>query len=208
MNETVTQQVQKAIAEGRRVQEAVHDIALKALARHELDFEAMRKVTREAVDAVREAAGHQDIAVKDAAKQAIGGIDHALAHAAEALKLSIQEASSRTEKFSREDLAKARADLAELERMFVETLGEAARAARGTAKATLEDLARHAETSGTAVGRQLRESAALSGQFAEAARKQFESGIKAVAASSALIARAAAGVLAGIADTLESKRKH
>lgn len=203
----VAKEVEGAIREGQRIQEAVRDITLKALTQRELDFAAMRKVTREALEAVREAAGRHDADVKEATKQAVQGVDQALAHAAEALKLSLQEAGSRAEKFSREDLARARANLADLEKMFVDTLGEAAKAARGAAKATLEELARHAESSGTAVGRQLRESAAFSGQVAHAMREQFRAGMEAAATTGAVFSRAAAGVLAGIADALDPKNK-
>lgn len=203
----VGKEVEGAIREGQRIQESVRDITLKALTQRELDFAAMRKVTREALDAVREAAGRHDANVKEATRQAVHGVDQALAHAAEALKLSLQEAGNRAEKFSREDLAKARANLGDLEKMFVDTLGEAAKAARGAAKATLEDLARHAESSGTAVGRQLRESAELSGQMAHAMREQFRAGMEAAATTGAVFSRAAAGVLAGIADALDPKHK-
>jgi hypothetical protein len=207
MNETIDQQVDKAITEGRRVQEAVQQITLKALTQGRLDLEAMRKVTGDAVAAVREAATRQDAHARSAAEEAAQGIERALGQAAEALKLSIQEASGRAGKFSSEDLAKARADMAAVEKMYVDTLSEAAHAARGAAKATLEDLARHAEASGTAIGRQLRESAGLSGEAADAVRKQFDAGLNAAAASSATFTRAAAGVLAAIADTLERKQK-
>ena len=203
MNETIEQQVDKAIAEGRRVQEAVQQITLKALTQGRLDLEAMRKVTGDAVAAVREAATRQDAHVTNAAKEAARGIERALAQAAEALKLSIQEASGRAGKFASEDLAKARADMAAVEKMFVDTLSEAAQAARGAAKATLQDLAHHAEAGGTAIGRQLRESADLSGEVADAVRNQFDAGLKAAAASSAMFTRAAAGVLAAVADRLE-----
>ena len=49
----VGKEVEGAIREGQRIQEAVRDITLKALTQRELDFAAMRKVTREALDAVR-----------------------------------------------------------------------------------------------------------------------------------------------------------
>ena len=133
MNGTIQQQVNQAIAEGLRVQQAVQQIVLKALAEGRLDLDAMRKVTGDALAAVRVAEPGS------AAKDAVRGIESALAHAA--------------------DLAKVRADVAAVEKMFVATLSQAADAARGAAKATLEDLARHAEASGTAIGRQLRESA-------------------------------------------------
>jgi hypothetical protein len=207
MIDNVGEQVQKAMAEGRRVQEAVQQITLKALTERQLDFAAMRKVTGEAIDAVREAATTHGDGMKDAAKQAIAGVDQALARAAEALKLSLQEAGGRIEKFSSEDLAKARQDLAGTEKMFVDALSGAARTAQGAARATFEDLARHAQASGTAVGRQLRESAAASGQVADAARAQFRAGMEAAATSGALFARAAAGVLAGLAEAIDPKHK-
>lgn len=95
MKETAAQQLDKAMAQGRRVQEAVQQITLKTLAQGRLDLEPMRKVTADAVHAVREAAAHQHAHARDAAKQAAQGIQRALAQAAEALKLSIQEASGR-----------------------------------------------------------------------------------------------------------------
>jgi hypothetical protein len=207
MSDGFGEQVRNAMEQGRRVQEAVQQITLKALTQRQLDFDAMRKVTREAIDAVRETAATQGAGVGDAAKQAVAGVDQALAKAAEAVKLSLQEAGSRMEKFSSEDLAKARADLADMEKMFVDTLSGAARTAQGTARATFEDLARHAQASGTAVGRQLRDSAAMSGQVADAARAQFRAGMEAAATSGAIFARAAAGVLAGLAEAIDPKNK-
>ena len=109
--------VRKAIAEGRRVQEAVRDITLKALTRHELDQRALRKVTRDAMHAVRESAAVQGASVTQAVNDAVGGVDQALAHAVQALKLSIDEAASHAGKFTHEDLARARSDLADLEKM-------------------------------------------------------------------------------------------
>lgn len=207
MSDGFGEQVRNAMEQGRRVQEAVQQITLKALTQRELDFAAMRKVTREAIDAVRETAAAQGAGVGDAARQAVAGVDQALAKAAEAVKLSLQEAGSRMEKFSSEDLAKARSELADMEKMFVDTLSGAARAAQGTARATFEDLARHAQASGTAVGRQLRESAAMSGQVADAARAQFRAGMEAAASSGAIFARAAAGMLAGLAEAIDPKNK-
>ncbi|MGE0873813.1 MAG: DUF6781 family protein [Burkholderiales bacterium] len=199
--------VRKAIAEGRRVQEAVRDITLKALTRHELDQRALRKVTKDAMDAVRDAAAVQGASVTQAAKDAVGGVDQALAHAAQALKLSLDEAASRAGKFTQEDLARAKNDLADLEKMFLDTLRDTAQSASGTASAMFEDLGRHARSSGTAIGRQLAEMAPLAERMAQAGQAQFEAGMHAAATSGALFARAAAGVLAGIADTLSGKHK-
>lgn len=174
------EEVRKAMAQGRRVQEAVRDIALKALTERQLDPAAVRKATGQVVEAIREATAAQGGAAKESAAQAMRGVEQALAHAAQALRLTLEEAAGRAEKFSREDLARARE--------------------------MLEDLAKHAQASGAAVARELGE-AQLPERLAEAGRAQFQAGMKTAAASGEMLARIASGVLAGIADALAGKPK-
>ena len=205
-------EVARAIAEGRDVQQRVRAITLKALTARELDQAALAEVTRDVMRAVREAAeaaGHLAPApgITHPVREALDGLDEALAHAAQALKLSLEEAAGRAQAFRHEDLARARADLAMLERLYLDTLRETARSARGTTAAMLEDLARHARVSGTVVGRQLERASPLASSLAQAGRAGFGAGLSAAAASGALVARVASGVLAGIADALEGKRK-
>jgi hypothetical protein len=203
----VGEEVRKAVAAGRRVQETVRNATLKALTQRELDHAALRKVTHETLNAVREAAEAQGANARQAAKEAVDGVAHALAHAAQALSLSVEEAAGRAQQFSREDLARARDDIAELEKMFVDTLQETSRNARGTASAVFKELAEHARASGTAIGRQMEETGTLTSQLAEAGRAQFSAGAAAAAASGAMLARIASGVLAGMADALAGERK-
>jgi hypothetical protein len=201
-------EVRRAVEQRRGIQKAVRDITLKALTRGELDQDAIRKVTRNVVKAVQEAATVQGERAKEVVAQAVAGVDEALAHAAQALKLSIEEAAGRAEKFSREDLAKARSSLKNLEGDFLDTLRETARAGGSTVSAILDDLIKHAQGSGTAVGRQLQQMGGLSGRMAEAGRAQFEAGVHAAMSSTAMTARIAAGVLAGIVDSLDANPKN
>jgi hypothetical protein len=204
----IRDEVRRAVEQGRGIQKAVRDITLKALTRGELDQDAIRKVTRHVVKAVQEAATVQGERAKDVMAEAVAGVDEALAHAAQALKLSIEEAAGRAEKFSRDDLAKARKSLKNLEGDFLETLRETARASRSAMSTILDDLAKHAQASGTAVGRQLGQMSGLSGRVAEAGRAHFEAGVHAAMSSTAMTARIASGVLAGIADSLDAKPKN
>jgi F0F1-type ATP synthase membrane subunit b/b' len=200
-------EVCRAIEQGRGIQKAVRDITLKALTRGELDQDAIRKVTGDVVKGVQEAATVQGVRAKEVVAEAVAGVDEALAHAAQALKLSIEEAAGRAEKFSREDLAKARSSLKNIEGDFLDSLRETARAGRGTVSSILDDLIRHAQDSGTAVGRQLGRMGGLSDRMTEAGRAQFEAGVHAAVSSTAMTARIASGVLAGIADSLDTKPK-
>lgn len=204
----IRDEVRRAVEQGRGIQKAVRDITLKALTRGELDQDAIRKVTSNVVKAVQEAATVQGGRAKEVVAEAVAGLDEALTHAAQALKLSIEEAAGRAEKFSREDLAKARSSLKNLEGDFLDTLRETARASRSTVSAILDDLIKHAQGSGTAVGRQLQQMGGLSGRMAEAGRAQFEAGMHAAMSSTAVTARIASGVLAGIADTLDANPKN
>jgi uncharacterized protein DUF6781 len=204
----VRDEVRRAVGQGRNIQKAVRDITVNALTRGELDQDAIRKVTGEVMKGVQEAAAVKGLRAKDLVAEAVAGLDEALAHAAQALKLSIEEAAGRAEKFSREDLAKARSSLKNLEGDFLDTLRETARAGRGTVSAILDDLIKHAQGSGTAVGRQLQQMGGLSGRMAEAGRAQFEAGMRAAMSSTAMTARIASGVLAGIADSLEAKPRN
>lgn len=178
MRQGMDEEIRKAMAHGRRVQETVRDIALKALTARELDPAAVRKATEEVLGAIRDAAAAQGSAAKEATAQAMQGVEQAVAHAAQALRLTIEEAAGRAEKFSREDLARARG--------------------------MLQDIAKHAQASGAAVARELGETQ-LPERLAEAGRAQFQAGMKAAATSGEMLARIASGVLAGIADALAGK---
>jgi len=201
----IRDEVRRAFEQGRGIQKAVRGITLKALTKGELDQDAVRRVTSEVVKGIQEAATVQRVLAKDVVAEAVAGLDEALAHAAQALKLSLEEAAGRAGTFSREDLAKARENLAHFEGNFLQVLRETARAGGSTVSAILEDLIKHAQASGTEVGRQLGQVSGLSGQMAEAGRAQFEAGMRAAMSSTALMARIASGVLTGIADTLDTK---
>jgi hypothetical protein len=201
----IRDEVRRAVELGRGIQKAACKITLQALTRGELDRDAIRKVTGDVVKAVQEAATVQGTRAKEVMAEAVAGVDEALAHAAQALKLSLEEAGGRADKFSREDLAKARDSLKNLEGDFLETLGDAARAGRSAMSSILDDLIRHAQSSGTAVGRQLQQMGGLSGRMAEAGRAQFEAASRAAISSTAMMARIASGVLAGIAEILDTK---
>lgn len=205
---SVQDEVKQAVKEGGNIHETVRRATVKALTQGELDGEAVRKVTAEVVKGVQEGAAAYGTGMKDVTAKAVAGLDEALAHAAQAIKLSLEEATDRAEQFSREDLAKTRESLKNLEKQFVDALSEAGKAGRGAAASILDDLARHARASGTAVGRQVAENVSgLTGRAAEAGRAQFEAGLKAAAASGAMMARIASGVLSGIADSLAQKSK-
>ena len=204
-SKSIDAQVRQALRRAKRVQETVRKITLEALKQGNLDRPSLEKVTREVLDAIHEAARAQGSEAQQTIKQAISGLDQALAVAAQALKLSIEEAADRADQFSREDLARARSDLRQMRRIFLQTLRDTARAGRGTAAGILNDLARHARASGTAVGRQIEVMRSIPAHAAKMGRASFTAGVSAATTSGVMLARVAAGVLAGIADSAEKR---
>jgi hypothetical protein len=134
------------------------------------------------------------------------GLDEALAVAAEAAQLAIQEAAGRTGEFSKEALTRAADDLATLQTLFVETLRDAAQSARGIVQTTFAELAEHARSSGSAVGQRTRIALEQLAQAVTAgAREQAQKGTEVVRHEVALLAGLTFGVLQGIAARLAEK---
>ncbi|WP_234421716.1 DUF6781 family protein [Parazoarcus communis] len=185
------------------ISERVRGITLQALADGHLDRDAIRAVMDAVVKGAQQGAASRGSEEAQALRQAMQGLDEALASAAEATQLALQEAGKRGEAFSHEVLKQTRDELSALESLFIETLGNAARSANGIARATLQDLNDHARSSGTAVGGRIRSALSeLTQSLADTARGQVEDGARIVRNEAAVLAGLAAGLLRGIADRL------
>jgi len=206
----IEQQVQAALAsDTATISERVRAITLQALSSGELDKKALKQVVAAVVKGAQQGATHRAERGALALKEAMRGLDDALAAAAQATQFAIGEAAGRTGEFSRRALKQAADDLAALESLFIETLGSAAKSATGIARTTLRELADHARASGTAVGGQVESALSqLAHAIADTAREQVESGTQALLKETAMLAGLAAGALRGIADRLQSTPVH
>jgi uncharacterized protein YicC (UPF0701 family) len=205
---TLEAEVRKVVEQGHDVQEMVRKLTFRKISTHSLDIESLRQIAgavlrgaRAGVQKELQQSSTQAQIAQASLKQAVAGLDVALAQLAEASKLTLEEAAGRAQKYSSEDLVRARADLEKLEQMFVETLQSSASAARDAAGEILHDLAEHSRTHGSAVGAQLKETlAALAHHLGVAGRAQVGVGLHLAQATSNLMRQIAAGVLSGLAD--------
>lgn len=184
----------------------VRAITLNAFSGGGLNAEAIKQVMSAVIKGAQQgAASHVGHEAK-LLKEAMQGLDDALAAAAEASQLALKEAASRTSEFSQQELKNTMTDLATLESLFIETLTHAAQSATGTAQTTLHDLAHHARISGTAVGKQVASAVSqLAHIIADTTREQVASGTQTLRKEGALFASLAAGVLNGIVQRLQPK---
>lgn len=205
-HDKLRQDVRHAVEAGHQVQEEVRRITLKALAGEGLDSAAIRRVAGTVADGVQLGLERHGVETRAVLEKAYAGLDEAFAKAAQATSLAIREASGNAREFVSGDLKRAAEDLGTLEKLYLDALGTAARNSRDSAAATLKHFAEHAANSGTAVGRQVKASLEeLGTPLAQIAGEQVRQGVASGVATSAMLARAAAGFLAGLADRMEHK---
>ena len=208
---TLEAEVRKTVGQGHDVQERVRQLTLRVISERSLDIKSVRQtagaVLRGARAGVQKELQHssaQTHVARDHLKQAVTGLDIALAQFAEAAMLAVEEAAGRAQKYSSEDLELARSDLERLETMFVETLQSSASAAKDAAGEILHDLAAHARTHGSAVGAQLKETlSVIAHQISATGRAQVGVGLHLAKNTSDLVRQIAAGVLTGLAEHVQ-----
>ena len=212
-NETsnIEAEVRATVEQGHSVQERVRKLTLRVLSARSLDIESVRQ-TASAVVRGAQAAVHKEFKhssaqtniAQDHLKQAVTGLDIALAQFAEAAKLTVEEAAGRAQKYSSEDLKRARADLENLEKMFVDTLHNSASAASDAAGEIMYGLAAHVRTHGSAVGTQLKDTLPVFVRHIGAAgRAEVGAGLHLAKNTADLMRQIAAGVLTGLAEHVQ-----
>lgn len=190
-------------ADTASIAERVRTITLAALTEGRLDGPALRGVMNAVLEGAQKGALPVDAERSAAFGEAIRGLDEALAGAAQATGLAMQEAVGRGADFSRESLHRSLEPFSTLEKDFIGALGEAARRTCGHAQATLHGLAEHMRNSGTASGARVRDA------FAELARTgsslawaQLDRSQQTLRNQTDLLASLSAGMLRGLADRL------
>jgi CHAD domain-containing protein len=197
-----------AVADGAEVRERVRAITVAALEQGRLNAERIRQVTEAVMEGASEGAKQHAESAGNAFQEALGGIDEALAKAAHASQLAIEEARARMSEFSEQDLANARRELEGLEQRFLDVLDDVAARSDAVFKEMMENSARHMRSTGTAVGRQVATSAEdLAEEIRKTSEAQFRAAADQALKAGAQIAQMASGLLAGLADSLEAQRK-
>ncbi|MDO9139345.1 MAG: hypothetical protein Q7U38_03325 [Methylobacter sp.] len=204
MTETNTQQVIHAVSTAVKSKTDVHhkikDITLRALTLHQLDTENIKAVAEAVSQGIHDGVADQDEQAKDLFMHAVTALDNALAIAAEASTLAIEEAAANVADYSRHDLNEAINDLKDRESLFFDTLEKIAKDGNQRVADIINDFITHARQSGTAVGEQT--------LIALDALKDLPKLSKDIIVSSAVattstLAQIGSGILLGIAESLQ-----
>jgi hypothetical protein len=198
--------VRQTVASGRDLQSHVSELVFSALstATARIDPAHLRRVTRAALEGVGEGAQAGNAGSAEVIRKSVAGVEDALLKTAGVSHLAIEEAAGHVEEFSKKDLRRAVDELASLQELFLNVLGDVAKAGSKTAATTFTDIQRHIRDSGGALGTMLADSARdLQELFPAAAREGLQMGVESAGKAAEQLGRMAGGSLAGIARGLE-----
>lgn len=202
--ERIEREVHEALSsDTAEIANRVRDVTIAALSKGKLDAASLREVSAAVIKGAQQGVERPDADRIQAIREAVRGLDEALAAAAHASTLAVKEALGRGGDFTQQEMRATMEELGSLESNFLHALADSARSARGLVRTTLHDLAEHGRTSGTAVGSRVKDAAAqLTDALADLTRAQVESGVRTLRNETGLIAALAAGFLRGLADRL------
>ncbi|MDD5274597.1 MAG: hypothetical protein PHR16_00770 [Methylovulum sp.] len=203
-HQDVKNAVSAAVKSGTGVHQQIKDITLKVLTKRQLDLENIKSVTEAVGDGINEGIATQGEHAKEIFTQAATALDDALAIAAEASKLAIEEAVSKASDYSRHDLDSAIKDLQAMEGSFLDTLKTMAKGSNHLVTDIVSDFIAHTEQSGTAVGKQT--SIALDA-LKNLPQISKEIIVSSTAATASTLAQIASGILLGIAESFQPHSK-
>lgn len=196
--EEVSNQVRAAIESGSDVHRQVKEIVVDALTKLQLDMDNIRNVSDAVGKGINEGLAGRDDHAREVFEHAATALDDALAMAAEASKLAIQEAAYKLR--SQHDLNDAIKDLQGMEGLFIDTLEKVAKGSSQAVADIVNDFVGHAQKSGTAVGKQT-----VSGLNAlkDLPGVSTDALVSSTMATAAMLAKIGSGILAGIAESLQ-----
>lgn len=184
----------------------VRDLTLRALQSRRLETDEIREVVRAVAEGVSLGAEHRAGEVKQALASALSGLDDALAKAAQATHLALQELVSKSRDFTDQDLRRALDDLRVTEQALLDTLGQVADVAGSKIRQELKDAVEHARRSGTDTGASVKATLSdLGSHLSASLQASKHAGQDAANTLSSRLAALASGILAGMAEALREK---
>ncbi len=200
--------VQEAVESEEAIREKVRRLTMEALAEGKLDAGQVKTIIETVMQAASVGVETHGSRARQALEEAVKGLEEGLVKAAEASKLALEEAASRADEFTEQEVKRAFDQLVELEKLYLDTLAEVAKKGGAQAAEILADLARHARNSGTSIGEYLAEvMQTLPRKLQEAGQWGFKAGLETARTTGAQLAAVTSGFLAGIADALDRQAK-
>ena len=207
-NDQIKAEVAVATEQSENLHARVRDITVRAMSRRALSSGEIMAVVRAVTEGITLGLGHRTGEIKEAVREALGGLDEALQKVAESTKLAAQQLIAQGKEFGVQDLKPAMDELKQLEEMFLNTVSKVSEAAGGRIKEEFTAQLKHVRRSGMDSGRVI---AATLAEFNQRTGSTLKSGVRQTAGAALEMKQRltllASGILAGMADALQEKVK-
>ncbi|MBI5937156.1 MAG: hypothetical protein HY850_04845 [Betaproteobacteria bacterium] len=204
----IMEPVREAASRDDDLRSKVRQLVTDAILKREADPKAIRSVMQAAVEGLGTGLAQRAGQTGEALKEAVGGLDQAIAKSTYAMRMAIEEAAGQGRQFSEQDLTEALESLRRMEADLMDLLKQTGDKTQGTLKSEFEHLREHLTRNGTDTGVQVRDMlAVLKGKLAIAgAGAVGEAGQTALEARGRLAA-VSSGILRGLADVIDAKTR-
>lgn len=206
LNEKVIADVQAAASNDEGLRERVRALVMRALVERQADPAAVKSVIRSALAGIDGGLAQRGVQAGNAVREAVSGVDEAVARSVYALQMALEEAWGQGREFAETDVKDAVSSLQDMEDDLLLTLKNAADDARGWLKAEFTDLGSHLARTGTDTGAQARDVVQrLNSRLASVAAGSGADARVAASVTGARLREVASGILRGFSDALDAR---
>lgn len=194
-------------AEEGALRERVRALVLDAVLRRNADPKALREVLREAVTGVGDGLVQRGELAGQALREAMQGLDEAIAKSVYALHMALEEAWGQGRQFTQQDLKEAADAVKDLEDDLLRTLKETADRVQGEARDELAHIANHLRHTGTDTGGRVRDVLeVLQTRLGIVASGAATDARESARMAASRLAEVTSGILRGLADAIDSRK--
>lgn len=198
--------VRQAAGEAGDLRVRVRQLVTDAILKREADPKEIKAVMQATVEGLGVGLAQRGNHAGEALKEAVAGMDEAVAKTVYALRMSVEESWSQGKKFADEDLRVALDAVKNLEDDMVGTLKRTGEKSQGVLKDEFGKLREHLVRTGTDTGGQVRDTLdTLNGKLAAASAGAMDDAMKNMKEASGRLAAVTSGVLRGLADAHDKK---
>ena len=207
-NESIKTEAATVVEQGKDLRTKVRDITLRALSRRSLSLGEVGAVLRAVTEGVSLGLGRRGGEVKDAAREALGGLDEAVKKLAEVTRLTMQQAASQGRDFHMKDLKPALEEMKNLEQTFLSTVSQVTQAAGGRIKEEFQAFVSHGQRGGTDAGRVMADTVAeFNKRFFSVVKEGVRESADAASELKQRLGQVGSGILSGMAEALHEKTR-
>ncbi|NWG87752.1 MAG: hypothetical protein HXY26_09670 [Hydrogenophilaceae bacterium] len=200
--------VRQAASEGVDLRVRVRQLVTDAILKRQADPKEIKAVMQATVDGLGVGLAQRGNHAGEALKEAMAGLDEAVAKSVYAVKMAVDESWGQGRQFADEDLRAALDAVKNLEDDMVGTLKRTGEKTQGVLKAEFDKLREHLARVGTDTGSQVRDTVStLNGRLAGVASGSASEVKQTAKEATGRLAAVTSGVLRGLADAIDQKTR-